>query len=165
MAVSSVMVPLGTSVPDFALPDLDGQEIVIAVENLYTPFQFEEPLTGETMGYEGVHKVTSDYVQPVIQSMVLSIPLLANLNGDRGSAAMAGGNPLTRSIGTILFHRAFPVDIRHNSKIFRESWPCGPRGKYEPVEHPDSSGNQGTACVGVRLGRQEDLCPGAGIYR
>ena len=34
------------------LPDLGGQEIVIAVENLYTPFQFEEPLTGEVMGYE-----------------------------------------------------------------------------------------------------------------
>jgi len=26
----------------------------------------------------------------------------------------------TRSISTILFHRAFPVDIRHNAKIFRE---------------------------------------------
>lgn len=26
----------------------------------------------------------------------------------------------TRSIRTVLFHRAFPVDIRHNSKIFRE---------------------------------------------
>ncbi|UCF93776.1 MAG: AMP-binding protein [Desulfobacterales bacterium] len=29
-------------------------------------------------------------------------------------------NELTRSIQTVLFHRAFPVDIRHNSKIFRE---------------------------------------------
>lgn len=48
-------------------------------------------LIGETMGYEGVHKVTSDYVQPVIKSMALSIPLLAGLGGDRGSAAMAGG--------------------------------------------------------------------------
>lgn len=27
---------------------------------------------------------------------------------------------LTREIKTILFHRSFPVDIRHNSKIFRE---------------------------------------------
>jgi len=27
---------------------------------------------------------------------------------------------LTRSIQTFLFHRSFPVDIRHNSKIFRE---------------------------------------------
>jgi acyl-coenzyme A synthetase/AMP-(fatty) acid ligase len=28
--------------------------------------------------------------------------------------------PHTRSIRTILFHRAFPVDVRHNAKIFRE---------------------------------------------
>jgi acyl-coenzyme A synthetase/AMP-(fatty) acid ligase len=26
----------------------------------------------------------------------------------------------TRKIQTVLFHRGFPVDIRHNSKIFRE---------------------------------------------
>ncbi len=30
------------------------------------------------------------------------------------------GSPHTRRIRTILFHPAFPVDIRHNSKIFRE---------------------------------------------
>jgi len=40
----------GPVYPD--LPDLGGEEIVIAVENLYTPFQFEEPLSGEVMGYE-----------------------------------------------------------------------------------------------------------------
>ena len=34
--------------------------------------------------------------------------------------AIAAANELTRSIKTILFHKAFPVDIRHNSKIFRE---------------------------------------------
>jgi acyl-CoA synthetase (AMP-forming)/AMP-acid ligase II len=28
--------------------------------------------------------------------------------------------PLTRSIQDVLFHRSFPVDIRHNAKIFRE---------------------------------------------
>ena len=33
---------------------------------------------------------------------------------------MARKNPITRDIGTILFHDSFPVDIRHNSKIFRE---------------------------------------------
>jgi len=48
-------------------------------------------LIGETMGYEGVHKVTSDYVQPVIGSMALALPLLAGLQGDRGSAVLAGG--------------------------------------------------------------------------
>jgi hypothetical protein len=33
---------------------------------------------------------------------------------------LAQQNELTKSIKTILFHNAFPVDIRHNSKIFRE---------------------------------------------
>jgi acyl-coenzyme A synthetase/AMP-(fatty) acid ligase len=33
---------------------------------------------------------------------------------------IAAANELTQSIRTILFHKAFPVDIRHNSKIFRE---------------------------------------------
>lgn len=34
------------------LPDLEGREVVFAVENLYPPFQFENPLTGEAIGYE-----------------------------------------------------------------------------------------------------------------
>jgi acyl-CoA synthetase (AMP-forming)/AMP-acid ligase II len=34
--------------------------------------------------------------------------------------ALAKGSPITETIDTVLFHRAFPVDIRHNSKIFRE---------------------------------------------
>jgi len=33
---------------------------------------------------------------------------------------LARSHPLTKNIETILFHKAFPVDIRHNSKIFRE---------------------------------------------
>lgn len=33
---------------------------------------------------------------------------------------MGAKHVLTEKIDTILFHRAFPVDIRHNSKIFRE---------------------------------------------
>jgi olefin beta-lactone synthetase len=41
---------------------------------------------------------------------------------------LARKNDLTRNIDTILFHEAFPVDIRHNSKIFREKlavWAAG----------------------------------------
>ena len=34
--------------------------------------------------------------------------------------ALAEANPKTRNIETFLFHPAFPVDIRHNAKIFRE---------------------------------------------
>jgi acyl-CoA synthetase (AMP-forming)/AMP-acid ligase II len=33
---------------------------------------------------------------------------------------LAQSNPVTQQIETILFHPRFPVDIRHNSKIFRE---------------------------------------------
>ena len=33
---------------------------------------------------------------------------------------IAAANELTKSIKTVLFHKSFPVDIRHNSKIFRE---------------------------------------------
>lgn len=34
--------------------------------------------------------------------------------------ALAKTSPLTETIETILFHASFPVDIRHNAKIFRE---------------------------------------------
>ncbi len=33
---------------------------------------------------------------------------------------LAAANPITASIDAILFHPSFPVDIRHNAKIFRE---------------------------------------------
>jgi acyl-CoA synthetase (AMP-forming)/AMP-acid ligase II len=33
---------------------------------------------------------------------------------------LAASHKLTKNIQTVLFHKAFPVDIRHNSKIFRE---------------------------------------------
>jgi acyl-CoA synthetase (AMP-forming)/AMP-acid ligase II len=34
--------------------------------------------------------------------------------------ALAEAYEITKSIRTVLYHRSFPVDIRHNSKIFRE---------------------------------------------
>ena len=34
--------------------------------------------------------------------------------------ALAQTNPITRGVETILPHPGFPVDIRHNAKIFRE---------------------------------------------
>jgi acyl-CoA synthetase (AMP-forming)/AMP-acid ligase II len=42
--------------------------------------------------------------------------------------ALGAARPHTRSISTILFHKSFPVDIRHNAKIFREKlavWAAG----------------------------------------
>ena len=34
--------------------------------------------------------------------------------------ALGAARPHTRAIQTILFHKSFPVDVRHNAKIFRE---------------------------------------------
>ena len=34
--------------------------------------------------------------------------------------ALAGSSPLTAAISDFRFHPSFPVDIRHNAKIFRE---------------------------------------------
>jgi ABC-type amino acid transport substrate-binding protein len=52
LMLASVM-PLSAAGPIYPdLPDLGGEEITIAVENLYTPFQFENPATGEVMGFE-----------------------------------------------------------------------------------------------------------------
>ena len=42
--------------------------------------------------------------------------------------ALGASRPHTRAISTILFHASFPVDIRHNAKIFREKlavWATG----------------------------------------
>ncbi len=51
--LATTLAPVSAAGPIYTdLPDLGGQEIVIAVENLYTPFQFENPSTGEIMGYE-----------------------------------------------------------------------------------------------------------------
>jgi acyl-CoA synthetase (AMP-forming)/AMP-acid ligase II len=44
--------------------------------------------------------------------------------------ALGAANELTVGIKTLLFHPAFPVDIRHNAKIFREKlalWAAGER--------------------------------------
>jgi len=34
------------------LPDLEGREVVVAVENFYTPFQFNDPRADEPIGFE-----------------------------------------------------------------------------------------------------------------
>ena len=56
---------------------------------------------------------------------VLCVELRGNSTADRTKTeaelrATAAGNELTRSIDTFLFHKDFPVDTRHNAKIFRE---------------------------------------------
>ncbi len=61
-----------------------------------------------------------------LQTPVICIELEKGVSGlakskiKKALLDLAEANPLTQSIQHVLFHRSFPVDIRHNSKIFRE---------------------------------------------
>jgi ABC-type amino acid transport substrate-binding protein len=48
--LSMPLAAAGPVYPD--LPDLEGREVRIAVENLYTPFQFVDTASGQAVGYE-----------------------------------------------------------------------------------------------------------------
>ncbi|MDP3283289.1 MAG: peptide synthase, partial [Desulfobacterales bacterium] len=59
------------------------------------------------------------------QRPVICIETEGEVKTDKGKLekellAIAVKHELTKDIKTILFHKSFPVDIRHNSKIFRE---------------------------------------------
>ena len=46
--------------------------------------------------------------------------------------ALGSRHPQTRSIRTILYHPSFPVDIRHNAKIFRDKLAVWAAGRIRP---------------------------------
>jgi acyl-CoA synthetase (AMP-forming)/AMP-acid ligase II len=57
---------------------------------------------------------------------------------------LAATSPLTRSIRHFLVHPGFPVDIRHNSKIFRERLAAWAARRVKDSEEPaDPSTNEG----------------------
>jgi acyl-CoA synthetase (AMP-forming)/AMP-acid ligase II len=49
---------------------------------------------------------------------------------------LAARNDMTRDIRTILFHDSFPVDIRHNAKIFRERLAVWAARRVKPAPLP-----------------------------
>jgi acyl-CoA synthetase (AMP-forming)/AMP-acid ligase II len=71
---------------------------------------------------------------PGRQTPVLCVELLKKVNSHRleriqvDLLQMAGNHAVTRPIQQVLFHKSFPVDIRHNAKIGREKlakWAAG----------------------------------------
>jgi acyl-CoA synthetase (AMP-forming)/AMP-acid ligase II len=63
--------------------------------------------------------------RPPRQKPVICIELRGDLSGDRDDCkrqllALGQAHAHTCDIDTLLFHKGFPVDVRHNSKIFRE---------------------------------------------
>ncbi|MCK5101069.1 MAG: peptide synthase, partial [Desulfobacteraceae bacterium] len=59
-----------------------------------------------------------------MQTPVMFIELCSKINNKKAFIkelfVLAKSNPLTANIDHIFIEKAFPVDIRHNSKIFRE---------------------------------------------
>lgn len=51
-AALALLAPLASHAFADDLPDLDGMEVVVAVENTYPPLQFIDPKTGEAIGWE-----------------------------------------------------------------------------------------------------------------
>ncbi|MBU4317349.1 MAG: peptide synthase, partial [Proteobacteria bacterium] len=49
---------------------------------------------------------------------------------------IARANESTKNIHTVLFHNNFPVDIRHNAKIFREELAVWAEGKMNRKGKP-----------------------------
>lgn len=76
------------------------------------PDVFRTALVGVPAGGEGVRKpVLCVELEPGVEP---GEPLTEEL------LALGAKHEHTRGIGTVLYHKAFPVDIRHNAKIFRE---------------------------------------------
>lgn len=72
--------------------------------------------------------------EPGRQQPVLCVELEAGHDGaareqlTRELLELGAANQLTKEIKTVLYHPAFPVDVRHNAKIFREKlavWAAG----------------------------------------
>lgn len=67
------------------LPDLEGQEIFVAVENQYTPFQFEDPRDDQAIGFE--YDIVEEVCfrincVPVYETTTFEIQLSSTANGD-----------------------------------------------------------------------------------
>lgn len=80
----SSMVFAGGAVYD-DLPDLEGQEVLIAVENLYTPYQFVDPRADGAIGFEYdiVNEVCARLnCVPVYENTTFDIQLSGTANGE-----------------------------------------------------------------------------------
>jgi acyl-CoA synthetase (AMP-forming)/AMP-acid ligase II len=103
------------------------QRVVTATETLFTipceavfnthPDVFRTALVGVKL--KGVKR--KGHVHPVLcVERESNRPAKSDEDLHTELLAIAARHPHTQSIHTILFHPAFPVDIRHNAKIFRE---------------------------------------------
>jgi len=83
LALASISFASGPVYDD--LPDLEGQEILIAVENFYMPYQFVDPRADEAIGYE--YDIMNEVCErincvPVYENTTFDIQLSGTQAGD-----------------------------------------------------------------------------------
>ncbi|MEO1290195.1 MAG: transporter substrate-binding domain-containing protein, partial [Chloroflexota bacterium] len=83
LVMASVSLASGAVYDD--LPDLEGQEILVAVENQYTPYQFEDPRADEPIGFE--YDIVEEVCRrincvPIYETTTFEIQLSGTANGD-----------------------------------------------------------------------------------
>ncbi len=83
LAMASVSLAEGPVYDE--LPDLEGQEVLVAVENFYTPYQFIDPRADEPIGYE--YDIVSEVCErincvPVYENTTFDIQLSGTAAGE-----------------------------------------------------------------------------------
>ncbi|MBS1965148.1 MAG: AMP-binding protein, partial [Chloroflexi bacterium SZAS-1] len=101
------------------------QRVQLASQCLYTepcelvfsqhPAVYRAALVGIT---RGGHRAAAIVIEPQPGQMPRTTAAQARFT--RELLALGAAHACTRPIQTVLFHPSFPVDIRHNAKIFRE---------------------------------------------
>jgi polar amino acid transport system substrate-binding protein len=103
-AFSAVFAQDATSEP-VMLPDLQGREVLIGMENLYVPFQFIDPVSGEARGFE------YDVIA-AIAARLNFVPTFETVSWDAQIIAVGGGEFDMSANGiTITDERAEVVDF------------------------------------------------------
>lgn len=96
LTLISFVLLLALVVPSFAagpvydeLPDLEGAEVVIAMENFYTPYQFNDPRSEDPIGFEYdlVNEICNRVnCTPVYEQTSFELQLAGVQNGDYDAA-------------------------------------------------------------------------------
>lgn len=103
-AVLAAVLPFAASA-DGHLPDLGGQEIVVATENAYPPLQFIDPVSGLAIGWE------YDALEILAERLNFT-PVIQNISWDAMIPAVSGGQFDMGMTGiTIREDRAEQVDF------------------------------------------------------
>lgn len=108
---------------------------VISEEQVFFPIPCEAIVNESKDVFRSALVGVKNYDNKTEPALILETE--SSFSGDQGLlireiAALAAKNELTKDIRSFLIHPAFPVDIRHNAKIFREKLSVWAQKKLYP---------------------------------